>query len=72
MDALTMTNKRMPTPRKVTVGGRITPEVEAELQAIARTMSRERYPATVTVSQLVELAVIEFIQRYREHAGKVP
>jgi hypothetical protein len=52
--------------RKVTVCGKVSPAVAETLEQIAKEMSEKAAPATVTISQLVEHAIKEFI----EHHGK--
>ena len=49
--------------RKVTVCGKVPPPIAAALEKIAEQMSREAHPASVTISQLVEYALTDFVER---------
>jgi hypothetical protein len=48
---------------KVTVCGRVPKPVADALQQIASEMSEQAKPATVTLSQLVEFALTEFVEK---------
>ncbi len=50
---------------KVTIAARIPPTAAEQLEQLAKEKSEIAHPGRVTVSQLVELAVMEYLERNR-------
>lgn len=53
-----------PELRKVNIGVRIAPTLRARLEEIAAEISRERYPASISASELAAVAIAEYVERY--------